>query len=50
MSFDPVKTKSIFNLSDEIIPVALLPIGYPTEDAIPSIRHNQKVELHEILL
>jgi nitroreductase len=50
MSFDPVKTKSIINLSDEIIPVALLPIGYPTEDAIPSIRHNKKVELHEILL
>ncbi len=30
-----------FELPDNIVPVALLPIGYPAEDAAPSPRHTQ---------
>ena len=30
-------------------PVALLPIGYPAEDAQPSERHYERKSLNEIL-
>lgn len=39
--FDPSKVKSAFNLPDNIVPVALLPLGYPAADAAPTAMHNR---------
>ncbi|MDR0952261.1 MAG: nitroreductase family protein [Oscillospiraceae bacterium] len=50
MFFDPAKTREVFKLPDNIIPVAILPLGYPAEDAAPSPRHLQRVPLEETLI
>ena len=50
MYFDPAKTIKLFALPENLVPVAMLPIGYPSEDAAPADLHNQRVELEEILL
>jgi nitroreductase len=42
MYFDPAKARSAFNLPDNIIPVAVLPLGYPADDAAPEVRHNDR--------
>ena len=34
--FDPAAIKNEFSLPDSIVPVALLPLGYPAEDAGPN--------------
>lgn len=41
MYFDPKKVIEEFNLNDNLVPVALLPMGYPSDNALPSDRHNQ---------
>lgn len=42
--FDPIAIRSAFEIPDFLIPVALLPLGYPREDCIPhklhGIRHD----------
>lgn len=38
--FDPEKVAEALELPENIHPVALLPIGYPAEDAKPSERHT----------
>lgn len=42
--FDPEAIRSAFEIPDFLIPVALLPLGYPREDCIPhklhGIRHD----------
>jgi len=43
--FDPIKAKEIFNLPDSYYPYCLLPIGYPSERAIPSERHDDRKDL-----
>ena len=50
MHFDPAKTAELFALPKNIVPVAMLPIGYPAEDAAPSERHSDRKELADILL
>ncbi len=45
--FDPKNAVRIFGLPDNIVPVALLPIGYPDKDALPSPRHESFRELTE---
>jgi nitroreductase len=47
MSFDPVKTVELFALPKNIVPVAILPIGYPAEDSIPSDWHEQRFSLDQ---
>lgn len=42
---DIVKTE--FNLPQHIIPVALFPIGYPSEKARPAAQHTKRKELKE---
>ena len=37
--FDAQKTKEVFNLPDNIVPLAFLPTGYPTPDCQPNPRH-----------
>lgn len=44
MYFDPAKTSELFELPENIVPVAFLPIGYPAEDCKPNDRHFQRKE------
>lgn len=39
--------KKVFDLSDNIIPVALIPIGYPSDRAKPSFRHDIRKDITE---
>jgi nitroreductase len=50
MYFDKAKIIELFALSENIVPVAMLPIGFPAEDAIPADFHYQRATLEEILL
>jgi nitroreductase len=50
MHFDPAKTSELFELPENIIPVAFLPIGYPSETAAPSERHNDRFDIESFLL
>lgn len=43
-NFDPEKIRSAFNLPDNFIPAALLPIGYESEDSEPNLNHNIRLE------
>ena len=46
---DSEKVKEVYNLPENYVPVAILPIGYPAEDAKPSERHFERKSLDEIL-
>ena len=50
MFFDPVRTKTLFALAENIVPVAFLPVGYPAKDGGPSERHGDRLALKDILL
>ena len=43
-SFNPEKVKENFELPENYIPVAILPIGYPSEDCEPSPAHEARFE------
>jgi nitroreductase len=45
MYFQPEKMKEIYNLPDSFVPVALLVIGYPADDATPSIVHAERITI-----
>lgn len=42
MHFDPKKMKEIYKIPEDFVPVALLVIGYPAGDAVPSKTHDQR--------
>lgn len=50
MHFDPAKAIEHFALPENIVPVAMLPLGYPAEDAKPSDSHLKREALENILL
>ena len=50
MYFDPIKTIDKFELPEAIVPVAMLPIGYPAEEAAASEMHFDRMSLDKILL
>lgn len=50
MYFDPARVSELFALSENIIPAAILPIGYPADDAVPAPGHLKTLSLDEILL
>ena len=50
MYFDPAKTVELFSLPENIVPAAMLPIGYPSEDAAPSDRHDSRFAIDKILI
>ena len=50
MYFDPKKVCELFNLPENIVPVALIPTGYPSESSAPSDRHTSRKNIAEILL
>lgn len=41
MHFDPFAVREAFSLPEEIVPVALLPMGYPAQDAEALPLHSQ---------
>lgn len=45
--FDPAAIKEKFALPENIIPVALFPIGYPAEDSAPNPRHFERLDIAE---
>jgi nitroreductase len=46
--FDPVVTREVFALPENLIPVAFLPFGYPAEDAAPNEKmHSSRKPLDE---
>lgn len=47
-SFDPEKVKETYKIPENYEVVALLPIGYPTEDAKPAAMHEKRNTLEEI--
>lgn len=48
--FDPAKLTSLFRLKENIVPVALLPIGYPADEAKPAAMHTNKNALDVMLI
>jgi nitroreductase len=50
MHFDPAKTAELFDLPENVVPVAMLPIGYPAEDAAPAPMHGEKLPLEKMML
>lgn len=44
--FDPAAVVREFELTENIIPVAILPIGYPSESAEPNPRHFERLDLN----
>lgn len=50
MYFDPAKTSALFELPDHIVPVAMLPIGYPAKEATPAKGHADKQPIEDFLL
>ena len=44
-SFNPEEVKKVFSLPEKYEPVAILPIGYPAEDAEPNVAHEDRLEL-----
>jgi len=50
MFFDPAKTRELFALPENIIPMAMLPIGYPSDDCAPHELHSQRVEIEKLLI
>lgn len=47
--FDPQKIKEAFNLNENIISVALFPIGYPAESSEPHSNHEKRLEQEKIV-
>ena len=43
--FDPQKVRSAFALPENVIPVAILPMGYPHESSVPSPKHAERLPL-----
>lgn len=49
MHFDPFAVRKAFALREELVPVALMPMGYPAEDAQINPLHHQARPLEEVV-
>ncbi|MFQ8978954.1 MAG: hypothetical protein ACLR5T_10290 [Veillonella sp.] len=49
-SFDPAKVHKAYNLPDNIIPVAIFPIGYPHPDCVPAPGHTKRFDVSEFTI
>ncbi|WP_077611025.1 nitroreductase family protein [Clostridium sp. Marseille-P2415] len=43
--FDPKQIRTAFELPEYLVPVALLPIGYPREDSAPHPLHGKRFDM-----
>lgn len=50
MHFDPEAMRKEFNIPENIIPVALLVMGYPADDATPLNLHSEYRPLDEVVV
>lgn len=48
-SFAPDKLKEVYEFPENLEPVAILPIGYPADDAHPSDLHSQRNDIEQIV-
>ena len=48
--FEPAAVVRKFELPENIIPVAILPIGYPSESAEPNPRHFERLDLNNTVI
>ena len=48
-SFETEKLKNLFKIPENMVPIALLPIGYPKEGVKPSKWHMQKKDVKELV-
>ena len=48
-SFDPQKLIETYEIPENLIPVAILPIGYPSEEARPSKLHFERNEINDFV-
>ena len=48
--FDPAKVRAAYNLPDNIIPVAIFPIGYPHSDCVPAPGHTKRSDVSELTI
>jgi len=48
-AFDPDKLAEIYEIPQNLIPVAILPIGYPSEEAKPSKLHFERNEISDFV-
>lgn len=48
-SFDPKKVREIYKIPENFEIIALLPIGYPAEDAKPSDAHDKRNSMEEMV-
>ena len=46
-AFDPAKVREVYNVPDNYEVSAILPVGYPSEDAHPSDLHNDRKPINE---
>jgi nitroreductase len=49
MYFAAAKVVKEFNLPENIVPVALLPLGYPADDAIPNENHLKRLPREKLV-
>lgn len=49
MHFDPTAVKAAFSLPDNLVPVALMVMGYPAEDAEPMNLHSEFLPMEETI-
>ena len=49
MHFNPFKMKEVFNIPENIEPVALLTMGYPAEDSVPHNFHSAFRPMEEVV-
>ena len=49
MHFNPFSVRKEFELPDELVPVALLPMGYPVEDCMPAPLHSACRPMEEVV-
>ena len=50
MHFNPAKAIELFTLPENIIPVAMLPVGYPAANAVPSGMHSSRKDVKDLLI
>ena len=48
MWFDAAKTRELFALPENIVPVCFMVAGYPAEDAAPSHNHDKRKTMEEL--
>ncbi len=48
--FDPEKTRKAYNIPESYVPVAILPTGYPADNAVPSANHGKRYPIEQTVV